>query len=234
MHEKSINHLSSIEAVYQERLEHQQLHKGQIEMVYQQELDHERNQEAHQNAIYQQEQRELEQEREQLQKIRHLFQAFLDEALIGEYSKDVEEEYQQDNERHQQQGAITNPGLYDDDALVGNSNQDLLFSSPPLPSGHQGSPPTPSLPPLTPSLSENQGTPSSLPSSQIHSLGSMDVPCTHCHALHFMAERLSNSSLHNPHFGLCFLQGQVDLPYIQHWPCMLENLFSDPQDCSEF
>ena len=142
-------------------------------MVYQQELDHERNQEAYQSAIYQQEHRELEQEREQLQKIRQLFQAFLDEALIGEYSKDVEEEYQQDNERHQQQGAITNPGLYDDDGLVGNSNQDLLFSSPPLSFGHQGSPPTPptpSLPPLTPSLSGNQGTPSSLPSSSLPSL----------------------------------------------------------------
>ena len=73
LHEKSINHLSFIKIVYQERLEHQQLHKGQIEMVYQQELDHERNQEAYQNAIYQQEQRELEQEREHLQKIKQLF-----------------------------------------------------------------------------------------------------------------------------------------------------------------
>ena len=54
------------------------------------------------------------------------------------------------------------------------------------------------------------------------------------YALHFISEKLSNSSLHNPHFGMCCLQGQVKLPEIQSWPHVLQDLFNDPQDRREF
>ena len=47
-----------------------------------------------------------------------------------------------------------------------------------------------------------------------HSLGPMDVQCPHCHALHFKCEKLTNSSVVNPKFGICCLQGQIQLPPI--------------------
>ena len=49
-----------------------------------------------------------------------------------------------------------------------------------------------------------------------------------------MSEKLSNSSLCNPRFGMCCLQGQVKLPEIQSWPRILQDLFDNPQDHREF
>jgi hypothetical protein len=69
---------------------------------------------------------------------------------------------------------------------------------------------------------------------QVYSLGPMDTQCSHCHALHFISEKLSNSSLCNPHFGMCCLQGQVRFPDIQSWPRVLQDLFDDLQDHREF
>jgi len=62
----------------------------------------------------------------------------------------------------------------------------------------------------------------------------MNIQCSHCHALHFISEKLSNSGVCNPRFGMCCLQGQVDLPHIQQWPCVLQELFDDPWDAKEF
>ena len=62
----------------------------------------------------------------------------------------------------------------------------------------------------------------------------MNIQCPHCHALHFISEKLSNSAIRNPHFGICCLQGQVTLPPIQQWPHNLQILFDDPQDYTEF
>ncbi|KIK20564.1 hypothetical protein PISMIDRAFT_105502 [Pisolithus microcarpus 441] len=62
----------------------------------------------------------------------------------------------------------------------------------------------------------------------------MNIPCPNCHALHFLSEKLSNSSPLHPCFGLCCLQGQVALPPIQQWPRVLQDLFDDPQDQREF
>ncbi|KAG5323722.1 hypothetical protein C0989_011959, partial [Termitomyces sp. Mn162] len=41
-----------------------------------------------------------------------------------------------------------------------------------------------------------------------HYLGSMTVICPHCQALHFDAEKLTKSTIYNPKFGMCCLQGQ--------------------------
>ena len=62
----------------------------------------------------------------------------------------------------------------------------------------------------------------------------MNVQCTHCHTLHFMTEKLTQSSHCNPRFGMCCLQGQADLPHIQPWPPVLQNLYNDTQDHVEF
>ncbi|KAH8090509.1 hypothetical protein HD553DRAFT_261054, partial [Filobasidium floriforme] len=47
-----------------------------------------------------------------------------------------------------------------------------------------------------------------------HSLGSIEVECPHCHALHFSEERLTRSSKRNPKFGNCCTSGKVILPSI--------------------
>ncbi|KAG2063940.1 hypothetical protein BDR04DRAFT_1163159, partial [Suillus decipiens] len=60
-----------------------------------------------------------------------------------------------------------------------------------------------------------------------HTLGPLNVECPKCHALHFACERLSNSSLRNPRFGMCCLQGQVSLPPFPAWPPELERAYAD-------
>ncbi|KIM87861.1 hypothetical protein PILCRDRAFT_3586, partial [Piloderma croceum F 1598] len=59
-----------------------------------------------------------------------------------------------------------------------------------------------------------------------HSLGTMDVKCPDCHALHFMSERLTNSSNSNPKFGICCLQGQIQLPPLSEPPHLLHKLLT--------
>ena len=62
----------------------------------------------------------------------------------------------------------------------------------------------------------------------------MNIQCPNCHALHFISEKLTNSGVREPHFGICCLQGQVNLPVIHQWPCVLQDLFDDPQDRRQF
>ena len=57
-----------------------------------------------------------------------------------------------------------------------------------------------------------------------HSLGPMNVKCSHCHALNFDSEKLSKSTRNNPCFGSCCLQGQVKLPLIPEPPRTLRDL----------
>ncbi len=63
------------------------------------------------------------------------------------------------------------------------------------------------------------------PSWPVHSLGKMDIPCSACGALHWMAEKLTNSSNTNPHFGICCVQGKIKLAHLQNLPPELDNLF---------
>ena len=59
-----------------------------------------------------------------------------------------------------------------------------------------------------------------------HSLGPMNVSCPNCHALHFQSEKLVNSSGIHPKFGICCLQGQIQLPSISHSPPLLHQLLN--------
>ncbi|OAX31339.1 hypothetical protein K503DRAFT_703857 [Rhizopogon vinicolor AM-OR11-026] len=63
----------------------------------------------------------------------------------------------------------------------------------------------------------------------LHYLGAFTVKCLKCHALHFLAEKLSKSSQRNPFFGMCCLQGKVSLPRQQRWPNELNKLYNAPQ-----
>src|SRR5271156_695035 len=57
-----------------------------------------------------------------------------------------------------------------------------------------------------------------------HSLGPMNIECSHCHALHFDSEKLSDSRSNNKKFGGCCLQGQVKLPAFPNPPATLRDL----------
>ena len=67
-----------------------------------------------------------------------------------------------------------------------------------------------------------------------HSLGSMNVKCPNCHALHFLAEKLTHSCNTNPKFGVCCLQGKVHLPPLPPFPQELRDLYTDPSDQLSF
>ncbi|KAF7145290.1 hypothetical protein RHSIM_Rhsim04G0168000 [Rhododendron simsii] len=53
----------------------------------------------------------------------------------------------------------------------------------------------------------------------------MDVSCLHCKALHWMGEKLANSSLTRPLFGTCCLQGKIKLPSLIAPPLALQELY---------
>ena len=55
----------------------------------------------------------------------------------------------------------------------------------------------------------------------------MNVLCTFCHAKLWMAECLSKSSVVNPLFGMCCLQGKLSLPPLEPLPAALKHLFED-------
>lgn len=61
-----------------------------------------------------------------------------------------------------------------------------------------------------------------------HYLGRMERECSHCHALHFVQERVKHSSQLNPRFGSCCMHGQVSLPALQEPPQPLLDLLTHP------
>lgn len=66
-----------------------------------------------------------------------------------------------------------------------------------------------------------------------HYLGAMDVVCTDCEAKHYLAEKLSHSSIRNPKFGICCLQGQVKLDPPQPPPAGLKQLWTSGNEVSK-
>ena len=53
----------------------------------------------------------------------------------------------------------------------------------------------------------------------------MDVKCPNCSALHWMDEKLTNSSQIHPRFGMCCLQGKVRLPPLKTPPPLIQALY---------
>ena len=51
----------------------------------------------------------------------------------------------------------------------------------------------------------------------------LTVICPHCHALHFDCEKLTFSRVNYPKFGMCCLQGQIQLPSLQLLTGILHN-----------
>ena len=57
-----------------------------------------------------------------------------------------------------------------------------------------------------------------------HVLPRMDAECAHCHAMHWMEERVS-SPVSAPHFSMCCGKGKICLPLLQAPPQPLLRLF---------
>ncbi|XP_057482346.1 uncharacterized protein LOC130769157 isoform X2 [Actinidia eriantha] len=66
-----------------------------------------------------------------------------------------------------------------------------------------------------------------------HCLGRMDVSCPNCLALHWMDEKLANSTLICPRFGTCCLQGKIQLPLLKTPPPQLQALYDGNDDQSK-
>ncbi|TFK82097.1 hypothetical protein K466DRAFT_448549, partial [Polyporus arcularius HHB13444] len=54
----------------------------------------------------------------------------------------------------------------------------------------------------------------------------MSVPCPHCGALHWLAEKLADSPVSRPEFGICCNSGKVRLPRLPDPPLPIRNLFT--------
>jgi len=51
----------------------------------------------------------------------------------------------------------------------------------------------------------------------------LTIICPHCHALHFDCEKLTSSRVNHPKFGMCCLQGQIQLSPLQPLTGILHN-----------
>ena len=54
----------------------------------------------------------------------------------------------------------------------------------------------------------------------------MDIACPHCGALHWLAEKLAASSKCLPKFGMCCIEGKVQLPALEALPEPLQQLLT--------
>lgn len=242
----------------QRQLEIQRQQEIEVQRLWrQQQLEQELQQrrlleQEQQDAIYEQEEIRQSQQDNAIHQIQQLSQALTEDAL-HEYSQRSGEQYNQDQQRQQQQSDAGSP----------SPSPSPRPSLPRRPSpGPAPRPPRPPAVPAAPlpdsdpsdsssSDSEEDGncnpSPPPLPpccippggriytkSVEPHTLGPMNIQCSNCHALHFISEKLSSSGVRNPRFGICCLQGQVDLPHIQRWPRDLQELFDDPQDRRQF
>ena len=67
------------------------------------------------------------------------------------------------------------------------------------------------------------------PAWQVHNIGYFNVCCPDCGALHWLDECLAKSPNLSPKFGMCFFQGKILLPPIQHPPIELYRLLTSQE-----
>jgi len=70
---------------------------------------------------------------------------------------------------------------------------------------------------------------------QYNNLGILAVICPYCHTLHFDCKKLRSLWVNYPKFGICCLQGQIQLPSLQPLTGILHNyLTRDDYSLREF
>jgi len=199
------------------------LHPIQFNMAVHQQVinfQHDLQQEEdHQAEIQRQEEEEQQlqhlrqnQENHAQQQLDEQEQQQLISQALEEFCRLFAEHHDQD-EHCQQQAAQENPEADIDDHEDDHSQRPPQHPPDGNRGGGGGGDPDPGLnQPNPPQLCLPEGGRPYTEPVEPHSLGHMDVECHHCRALHFMTEKLSNSSARNSCFGLCCLQGQVSLP----------------------
>ena len=60
-----------------------------------------------------------------------------------------------------------------------------------------------------------------------HDLGDPTYPCGYCGALHWIGEKIKNTSSSNPEFGLCCSRGKIILPKLKQPPQLLRDLLEN-------
>ena len=130
-------------------------------------------------------------------------QAQQEEQLL-QHNEEEEESY-----RLLEQRELIRRHQESEDASNHMSRQDLAFYE-----AHNPREPPPPIPlpphPTFQSINLNDRTIYHEP-AQRHSLKAMTIECSRCHALHFAAEKLSNSTRNDIKFGMCCLSGQIIL-----------------------
>jgi len=209
----------------QVRLAQRRAHQERLQVL----ADQERQRQAIE-VLHRQHEAEAERERQELemrhhqqvleqesatQQRREQEQRHLDE-LYQEYGPQSAEQHAEDQARNQDNGPNNpNDEPPHNDPVPPNEPNVPVPQPPPPP------PPPPRRQPLFPG-----GRPYREPIAK-NNLGAMGVECQHCHALHFDCEKLSKSTQNNIVFGMCCLEGLVQLPPLPRWPVTLRNLFRD-------
>ena len=189
--------------------------RQELEMLHRQcEAEAER-QRQELEMLHRQQELVTQQRREQEQ--RHL------DELYQKYGPQSVEQHAEDQARNQ-------------DNCPNNPNEEFPHNDPvppvqePVPPNEPNVPvPQPSPPPPPPPWQQPfppGGRPYREPMAKSN-LGAMSVECQHCHALHFDCEKLSKSTRNNIVFGMCCLEGLVQLPPFPQWPVTLQNLFQN-------
>ena len=194
--------------VQQQVHEHQMAEQDGVQRVHQQIEEQEANAAVERERVHQQIE---EEEAIQLQRNREQNEQWLQDELYGEHNQLSQEQYQEDHARIRQQPA---PDDSSSDSDVDGHNNGPLFPPP------GNNPPPVRLPPGGRAYAEP---------IQTHYLGLMDVQCFECHALHFDCEKLGNSTHARKRFGICCLEGKVQLPALPQWPQELQRLYENNQ-----
>ena len=171
---------------------------------------------------------DVEHEQQELEILRHQLELEQDIAiqqeqeqehlddLYQEYGPQSAEQHAKDQARNQ---AHNDP---DHDAPIPPVQEPIPPNQPNVPLAQPPPlPPPPQWQPLSPG-----GKPYHEPIMK-NNLGAMNVECQHCHTLHFDCEKLSKLTRNHPVFGICCLEGLVQLPFLPEWSATLWNLFQD-------
>jgi hypothetical protein len=140
-----------------------------------------------------------------------------------EDSEDDEDEDEDEDEEYDEFGRVT-PLWFPPSSSPLQSPSTHSPSLPPRSPSLEFHPPPPPPPPPRPARPLPPGHAPYREPLQRHSLGSMNVQCPHCHALHFDCEKLAKSTRAVPKFGSCCLQGQIQLPPFHPAPATLRDL----------
>jgi len=236
-HDEQLHHWQAQEVQQQQELDEQLYHQQAQEVQRQQELDEQLHYQQAQQAQWQQEldeqlhhqqaQQVQWQQRQERDEQRNMERREAEQARLHDIAREVAERAHNREQRRLQAEANLQDAFQDFHPLAASQQQHDEDEERQQERRHhqrqaENDHPHPNLP-IT------DGGRQYTEPVNLHYLGPFTVQCPKCHALHFLSEKLSDSSQRNPRFGTCCLQGQVSLPPQQKWPIELDQLYAIPQ-----